>query len=60
AEEDVHAAVAAANAFVDENRAGHLDELPPLDLLTPDFFTAAFADADRICREGLLGRMRDS
>ena len=30
AEEDVRAAVAAANAFVDENRANHLDELPPL------------------------------
>ncbi len=54
AEEDVRAAVGAANAFIDDNREHFLTELPPLKLLTPEFFSGAFAEADRICAEGLL------
>ncbi len=54
AEEDVVAAVAAANGYVDDNIANHLDALPPLRLLTPEFFSAAFDEAHRTCAEGLL------
>ena len=50
----MRAAIEAANRFVDENRENHLDELPELALLTPEYFSAAFADADRVCAEGLL------
>ena len=58
AEEDVLAAVAAANRFVDDNIANHLDALPPLRLLTPEFFSDAFDEADRTCAEGLLALAR--
>jgi hypothetical protein len=54
AEEDVRASVAAANAFVDDNRENHLDALPPMRLLTPEFFSTAFEEAHRTCAEGLL------
>ena len=54
AEEDARAAVDAACAFVDDNRENHLDELPPMRLLTPEFFSAAFEEAHRTCAEGLL------
>ena len=54
AEEDVLSAVAAANGYVDSNIANQLVELPPMVLLTPEFFSAAFEEAHRTCAEGLL------
>lgn len=53
-EDDVRAAVDAANGFVDDNQHHFLEVLPPLALLTPEFFAEAFAAADRACSEGLL------
>lgn len=55
-EEDAHAAIAAAQAFVDDNCVNHLDELPPMRLLTSAFFSAAFEEAHRTCAKGLLAR----
>ncbi len=57
-EEDVREAVAVAGRIVDENHAGLIRSVPAYDLLTPELFSAASAEADEtiiagLCHQGL-------
>ena len=57
AEEDVRAAIEIANGYVDENHREHLDALPELKLLTPDFFSSAGEEAHERIVAGLTSRV---
>ena len=56
-EEDVREAVRLCCGYVDENHREHLDALPELALLTPDFFEAAWREAHERILTGLVGRI---
>ena len=56
-EADVRAAVEMCNFYVDENHREHLDRLPDLALLTPDFFATAWEEAHERIVTGLTGRL---
>lgn len=57
-EEDVRAAIDLSNGYVDENRRDHLDSLPKLALLTPEFFESAWRETHETILKGLTGRIR--
>ena len=57
-EADVREAVRLCNFYVDENHREHLDSLPELALLTPEFFEAAWAETHETILEGLASRVR--
>ena len=55
-EADVREAVAVAGHIVDENHKGLIRSVPTYDLLTPEFFSAASAEANATIVAGLCGR----
>ena len=54
-EADVREAVAVAGHIVDENHEGLIRSVPAYDLLTPEFFLAASAEANATIVAGLCG-----
>lgn len=55
-EADVREAVAVAGHIVDENHEGLIRSVPAYDLLTPEFFSAASAEANATIVAGLCGK----
>lgn len=56
AEADVRAAIAAAHETGLRSRRGKPSSVPAYELLTPEFFEKAFAEAQRRCSDALKGR----
>ena len=56
AEADVREAVAVAGHIVDENHEGLIRSIPAYDLLTPEFFSAASAEANATIVAKLCGK----